>query len=76
MKIFYTHKAANQLEKLPKNVQKRIAQKMRFYANQEKPLKFAEPLTDYREGEYRLNFDVKDGAIYILKIKLRDKAYN
>jgi len=83
MEIFYTYKATRQLELLPKEVQKRIAKKMRFYTAQENPLKFAESLTDYREGEhrfrvgkYRLNFDVKDGIIYILKIKLRDKAYD
>lgn len=47
MEVFYTHKAARQFEKLPKNIQKRIAEKMRFYAAQKNPLKFAEPLTDY-----------------------------
>lgn len=85
MEVFYTHKAARQFEELPRNIQKRIAEKMRFYATQNDPLEFAEPLTDYREGEYRfrvgkyrLNFDVKNGAIYILKVKLklRDKAYD
>ncbi|MEK7192045.1 MAG: type II toxin-antitoxin system RelE/ParE family toxin [Patescibacteria group bacterium] len=83
MEILYTHKAVKQLESLPKEIQKRIAEKMRFYANQNDPLEFAEPLTDYRMGEYRfrvgkyrLNFDVKDGEIYILKVKLRDKAYD
>lgn len=40
MKVFYTHKAVGQFEKLP------------------------------------MNFDVKNGAIYILKVKLRDKAYD
>jgi mRNA interferase RelE/StbE len=83
MEIFYTHKAVKHLESLPREVQKRIAKKMRFYANQKDPLEFVEPLTDYREGEYRfrvgkyrLNFDVKNGGIYILKVKLRDKAYD
>lgn len=83
MKIFYTHKAVGQFEKLPKDIQKRIAGKMRFYATQKNPLQFAEKLTDYREGDYRfrvgkyrLNFDAKNGVIYILKVKLRDKAYD
>ena len=56
---------------------------MCFYAKQENPLKFAKRLTDYREGEfrfrigiYRLIFDVKRGAIYILKIDKRDSIYN
>ena len=83
MKIFYTHKAANQLRKLPHLVQKRIAKKMRFYAQQKDPLKFAKHLTDHREGEFRFRigdwrviFDVKDNIIYVLKIDKRDKAYD
>lgn len=83
MEIFYTYKAAEQLEKLPRILQKRIVGKMRFYARQENPLKSAEYLTDYRGGEYRfragdyrLNFDVKANTLYILKIARRDKAYD
>ncbi len=83
MEIFYTNKAAAQLKNLPRLIQKRIIIKMRFYANQKNPLKFAKPLIDYREGEfrfrigkYRLIFDVKDSAIYILKIAKRDKIYD
>ena len=83
MKVFYTYKAAEQLKNLPRSVQKRIIEKMRFYAVQDNPLKFAERLTDYREGEfrfrvgdYRVIFDVKANTIYILKIRKRDKAYD
>jgi mRNA interferase RelE/StbE len=85
MEIFYTSKAAKQLENLPRQIQKRkrIAEKMRFYAKQENPLKFAKRLTDYREGgfrfrigEYRLIFDVIKNKIYILKIDKRDKIYD
>ena len=82
MKIFYTDKAAEQLEKLPHTVQKRIVEKMRFYVAQENPLKFAKRLTDYREGDfrfrigdYRLTFDVHRDTVYILNIKKRDKSY-
>jgi len=83
MKIFYTHKVAEDLRKLPRLVQKRIAKKMRFYARQENPLKFDKRLIDHREGEfrfrigdYRIIFDVKGNAIYVLKIDKRDKAYD
>lgn len=83
MEIFYTYKAAKQLENLSLSIQKRIAEKMRFYASQKDPLKFAKRLTDYHEGEfrfrigaYRLTFDVRRNAIYILNIKTRDKSYN
>jgi len=83
MKIFYIHRAVSQFEALPKSIQRRIAEKMRFYESQKDPIKFAKRLTDYREGEfrfrigmYRLTFDVKDNGIYILKIEKRDKAYD
>ena len=83
MKIFYTKKAAEELEGLSYEIQKRIAKKMRFYREQKDPLKFAKRLTDYREGEFRFRigkyralFDVKEGTIYVLKIDNRDKSYD
>ena len=83
MKILYARRAEKQFENLPRAVQKRIVEKMRFYAAQENPLKFAKHLTDYREGEfrfrigeYRASFDVKKNTIYILKIGKRDKMYD
>ncbi len=55
---------------------------MRFYAEQEDPLEFAEHLTDYREGEYRFRvgdyrvaFDVQDRSIFVLKVGRRDEMY-
>lgn len=55
---------------------------MRFYVSQNDPLKFAEHLTDYREGEYRfrvgdyrLAFDVDNEKIIILKVGRRDQMY-
>ena len=41
MEIHYTYKAGDQLKKLPSEIQRRIAKKMRFYANQSNPLRFA-----------------------------------
>lgn len=83
MKIFYTEKSAKQLSELPEEIQQRIVQKMRFYAEQKNPLKFAKRLFDYGEGEfcfrfgdYRLIFDVINGSIYVLKIGRRDKVYD
>lgn len=83
MEIFYTHKAARQLQDLPHSVQKRIIQKMRFYVMQENPIKFARRLTDNREGEfrfrigdYRVTFDVVRDVLYVLKIGKRDVVYD
>ena len=82
MDVFYTRKSAKQLKSLPHSIQKRIVEKMRFYASQNDPLKFAEHLSDRREGEfrfrvgnYRLIFDVRANVIYVLKIDRRDKVY-
>ena len=82
MEVFYTRKSAKQLKSLPYSIQKRIVEKMRFYASQNDPLKFAEHLSDRREGEfrfrvgnYRLIFDVRANVIYVLKIDRRDKVY-
>lgn len=82
MEIFYTQKAAEQFKSLPRLTQKRIVEKMRFYASQNDPLKFAKHLSDHREGEFRfrvgdhrLIFDVHDNTMYILKIDRRDKVY-
>ncbi len=84
MKIFYTiKKAAKQLEYFSITTQRRIIKKMRFYAEQDDPLKFAKHLTDYKEGEFRfrvgnnrITFDVKRNTIYVLKIGKRDKIYD
>lgn len=82
MEIQYSYKAQDDLVTLSRDVQKRIAKKMRFYASQDNPLKFAERLTDSREGEFRfrigdwrLPFDARDNKIFILRIKRRSKAY-
>lgn len=82
MEFHYTHRAARQFARLHRFVQKRIAEKMRFYASQDDPLQFAEHLTDYREGEYRFRigdyraaFDVQDSRIVILKVGRRDQMY-
>ena len=82
MKIQYSYKAQGDFGTLSKDIQKRIAKKMRFYELQKDPLKFAQRLTDPREGQFRfrigdwrLIFDVKDDAIFILRIKHRSRAY-
>ena len=82
MKIFYTHRAAEELKSLSKPDQKRIVSKMRFYASQENPLTFAKRLVDVREGQfrfrigdYRVIFDSEKDSIYVLKIAKRSDVY-
>ena len=83
MRVFYARSAAKQLEDFPSSVQKRIVLKMRFFADQKNPLKFAKHLIDSREGDFRFRvgehrviFDVYKNVIFVLKIEKRDKAYD
>lgn len=83
MEVRYTHRAIRDLEGLPRDAQKRIAKKMRFWADARDPLKFAKRLTGYDEGEfrfrvgdYRIFFDVMRNTIFVLRIARRDEAYD
>ena len=82
MQINYAKSAIIDLQSLPKDVQKRIVQKTRFYAETINPLRFAERLTDHKDaqarfgvGEYRIMFDIINNNIFVLKIKHRKDIY-
>lgn len=82
MKIIFSESAFRQLSKLEKSIQKRIIDKLDFYASQNNPLEFSEKLTEskfgqwrYRIGDYRILFDVNIGRIVILKIGHRKNIY-
>ena len=82
-KLFIKRRAAEDLNSLPKSVQKRIIQKMRFFISQDDPVKFAKKLKRPKRGQYRFRigdhrviFDVGQGKeIIILKIAKRDEIY-
>lgn len=82
MKIKFSNKGADYFRKLPKNIQKRIANKIDFFSSQQYPLDFAEHLTNFhlgeyrfRIGDYRVTFDVENDVIYVLKIQHRKDIY-
>jgi mRNA-degrading endonuclease RelE of RelBE toxin-antitoxin system len=61
--IKFTKSAEKDLGKLPKDIQKRIIKKLKFFAAQKDPLIFAKPLVDlppmthrFRVGDYRIAF--------------------
>jgi mRNA-degrading endonuclease RelE of RelBE toxin-antitoxin system len=63
MEFVFTPTAEEHFGHLPRQTQKRIATKMRFYAKQPDPLQFAEPLTGshtyrFRIGDYRVIFKI------------------
>ena len=80
MQFIYTPTAQEHFKRLPPEIRKRVAAKMRFYADQPDPLVFAERLADraryrFRVGDYRLIFEFQNAAVWVLAIRRRDEAY-
>ncbi len=84
MNYYFKPSALRDLKKLPKNVSKRILDKLDFYLKQENPLKFAKPIKDKSLGDYRFrigdyraifDYDSKQNIIIILKIGHRKNIY-
>jgi mRNA-degrading endonuclease RelE of RelBE toxin-antitoxin system len=80
MEIIYSKLAGEIFVALPDVIQKRIAKKMRWFAEQEKPLSFAVHITGsdmyrFRVGDQRIIFKPKDNKIFVVTIRSRDKAY-
>ena len=80
MRYIFTPTAEDQFDSLIPQHRKRISIKMRFFAAQPDPLKFAEPLSGsneyrFRVGDYRVIFEVLHDAIWVIAIKRRDEAY-
>ncbi len=78
----FKEKAAREIEKLPAKERDRILRKLKFFAQQENPLRFAEKLTDFRFGElrfrigdYRIICDIDGSKIIILKVGHRKDIY-
>ena len=79
----FTKHAFRILRKLPRDVSRRILEKLDWYVAQEDPLEFAETLSDYaigayrfRMGDYRVVFDIDDeGDILILLVGHRRDIY-
>ena len=85
MKLVLTIDALRDLSKLPRSTARRITEKMKWYARQDDPLRFAKPLKNirtgkyrFRVGDYRVLADVQHGIIsilYILAVRHRKEAY-
>jgi mRNA interferase RelE/StbE len=82
MQVIFSPKAFRQLAKLDRNIQKRITEKIAFFASGKNPLTFAERLSDtrfgewrFRIGEYRVIFDIEKGQMHILEIGNRKEIY-
>lgn len=85
-KLLLTQKAKDDFAVLEKKIQKRIADKLRFFISSDDPLSYAKKLTNHRLGTYRFRigdyraiFDIdNEGNIHILiilRIKHRKEVY-
>jgi len=79
--VNFSVRAARELKKLDKQLQKRIIEKLMHYAATEN-LSEAKKLTDsrlgqwrYRIGDYRVIFDLLGKEILVLKVAHRSEVY-
>ena len=82
MKVVLTEGALRDLNALDDGTQRRIVEKLDFFASSSDPLYFANALTDhsvgsyrYRIGDYRAIFDVNKNVIVIMAIGHRRDIY-
>lgn len=81
MKIYLTAKAEKQLGQFPFSIQKRIRDKIRFFADQQNIFSFSKYIATknayrLRIGDYRVFFTVEDGKIILINFVRRDRAYD
>ena len=79
--VNFSVRAARELKKLDRQIQKRIIEKLMHYADTEN-LSEAKRLTDsrlgewrYRIGDYRVIFDLSGKEIEVLKVAHRSEVY-
>lgn len=80
--IIFKGQSLDDLDRLDKIVLRRIIKKLKWFAKQPDPLKFAANLTNpqigqyrFRIGDYRVIFDYQDKTIIILRIGHRNSIY-
>lgn len=78
----FTSVSLKRFRKLPKDVQRRIVTKLDYFCSQKDPRAFAEPLTEYEQGEYRFRigdyrviFDIENDILVIHDIGHREDIY-
>jgi len=80
--INFSEHAKKDLDKLPKDIQKRIVKKLQFFSSQLNPIILSKPLVNlppathrFRVGDYRIAFYISGKIIYIERIKHRRDVY-
>lgn len=82
MEIRFKSSAKKRFNKLPKQIQIRLVEKLEFFLSQPDPLIYAEFLTDpiigtyrFRVGDYRIVFDFLEDIIMIVDVGHRKDIY-
>jgi len=80
--ILFTPRGQKDLNKLPKDLQIRVVNKLQFFASQENPLVFSKTLVDlpptthrFRIGNYRVAFYIAAKTICVDRIRHRKEVY-
>lgn len=84
--IEYSEDAVHDLRHFDRTIAFRIQKKIRYFASQENPLRYCEPvigfqnLYKWRVGKWRIFFEKKPKSneltlLWILQVEKRDKAY-
>ena len=82
-RVVLTPTALKDLKKLPKTLQRRLKEKLKFYIGQAEPLDYSVQLVGnkkageyrFRIGDYRIVFDKQDDTLIILYIEHRRDVY-
>ena len=81
-RVEFTPAALNDLQKLPRSVQKTIIKKIEFFLSSGRPLAFAHGLINselgqyrFRISDYRVIFDLEEETLVVLKIGHRKNIY-
>ena len=80
--IEFERRAAKELGRLDRAVQRRILRKLRQIAERDDPRSMGEPLSanlaglwKYREGDWRIIVRIEGGRLLVLRIGHRSRAY-
>lgn len=81
-KIKFTPKGEREFKKFSPQIQKRVKNKLEWYADQENPLKWAKPLVDlppathrFRIGDWRVSFYIENESMIIDAAEIKGRAY-
>lgn len=80
--IKFTPRGERDLQSLPRDIQKRVKEKLISSASLPNPLIRAKPLADlppithrFRIGKYRASFYIENKTIFIERLEIRGRAY-